>query len=109
MHEGSLLADSRPQEIPDMMPGTILEVTATPRAAAADILAAQEGVADVSVFGMTLHVHIQGTQHSAESIQQILGTQGIEVKKIDVVPAGLEDAFLYLTRSSENRMSMEAS
>ena len=109
MHEGSLLADSRPQEIPGMMPGTILEVTATPRAAAADILTSQEGVADVSVFGTTLHVHLRGTQHSAESIQQILDTEGIEVEKIDVVTAGLEDAFLYLTRSSENRMSMEAS
>ncbi len=43
MHEGSILADSRPQEIPDMMPGTILEVTATPRAVAADILSAREG------------------------------------------------------------------
>jgi ABC-2 type transport system ATP-binding protein len=109
MHEGSLLADSRPQEIPGMMPGTILEVTARPRAAAADILTSQEGVADVSVFGTTLHVHLRGTQHSAESIQQILGTEGIEVEKIDVVTAGLEDAFLYLTRSSENQMSMEAS
>ena len=109
MHEGSLLADSRPQEIPGMMPGTILEVTATPRAAAADILTSQEGVADVSVFGTTLHVHLEGMQHSAESIQQVLGIEGIEVEKIDVVTAGLEDAFLYLTRSSENRMSMEAS
>ena len=109
MHEGSLLADSLPQEIPGMMPGTILEVTATPRSAAADILSAREGVADVSVFGTTLHVHLQGKQHLAESIRQTLVTEGIEVEKIDVVPAGLEDAFLYLTRSSENRMSMEAS
>ena len=47
MNEGAVLADSRPQTIPDLMPGTILELTATPRATAVDILSALEGVADV--------------------------------------------------------------
>ena len=109
MHEGTLLTDSRPQEIPDMMPGRILEISATPRTLAADILGAQEGIADVSVFGTALHVHLMAKQHSPESIRQILGTEDIKVEKIDVVPAGLEDAFLYLTRSTENQMSTEAS
>jgi len=109
MHEGALLANSRPQEIPDMMPGTILEVTATPRATAAQILSAQEGVADVSVFGTTLHVHIDGEHHSPQSIRQILESRGIDVEEIEVIPAGLEDAFLYLTRSTDQQMSTEAS
>lgn len=109
MHEGTVLTDSRPQEIPQMMPGTILEVTATPRAAAADILNDEEDIADVSVFGTTLHVHIDSENHSPDSIRQILSTRGISVEELNVVPAGLEDAFLYLTRSTENRMSMEAS
>ncbi len=109
MHEGTLLADSRPQEIPDMMPGTILELTATPRATAADILSAHSGIADVSVFGTTLHVHIEGEDRSPETIRQILGTEGVQVENINVVPAGLEDAFLYLTRSTEKQMSTEPS
>jgi len=109
MHEGTVLADARPQEIPALMPGTILEVTSHSRARAAGILAAQEGIADVSVFGTTLHVHLEGEQHSQESIRQILNTDGIEVEELRVVPAGLEDAFLYLTRSTQNEMSTEAS
>ena len=109
MNEGAVLADSRPQTIPDLMPGTILELTATPRATAVDILSALEGVADVSVFGTTLHVHLKGAGHSPKSIQQMLLDGGVDVKGIDVVPAGLEDAFLFLTRSTEQQMSTEAS
>ncbi len=109
MHEGRLLADSRPQKIPGMMPGRILEVVAAPRAEAAKILSAQEGVADVSVFGTTLHVHIDQERHTLESIRQALGAKGIAVEALNIVPAGLEDAFLYLTRSTKNRMSTEAS
>jgi ABC-2 type transport system ATP-binding protein len=108
MHEGTLLADSQPQTIPHMMPGTILEVTATPRAEAADILAAEEGVADVSVFGTTLHVHIDGGRHDRESIRKLLRSRGVEVHELTEIAAGLEDAFLYLTRSNET-MSTEAS
>jgi len=109
MHEGTILADSKPQQIPAMMPGTILEITAAPRATAAEILNALEGVADVSVFGTTLHVHLEGNQHSEQSIRQILGAEGVKVSELDVVPAGLEDAFLYLTRSTTQQMSTEAS
>ena len=109
MHEGVVLADSKPQQIPAMMPGTILEITATPRATAADILSALEGVADVSVFGPTLHVHLEGDRHSPQSIQQMLNAEGVEVDQLKVVPAGLEDAFLYLTRSTKKQMSTEAS
>jgi ABC-2 type transport system ATP-binding protein len=109
MHEGVVLADSKPQQIPAMMPGTILEITATPRATAADILSALEGVADVSVFGPTLHVHLQGDRHSPQSIRKTLHAEGVEVDQLNVVPAGLEDAFLYLTRSTEKQMSTEAS
>jgi ribosomal protein L12E/L44/L45/RPP1/RPP2 len=59
--------------------------------------------------GTTLHVHLEGQKHSQESIRQILNTDGIEVEELRVVPAGLEDAFLYLTRPTKNEMSTEAS
>jgi len=108
MHEGKVLADSKPQLIPAMMPGTILEIIASPRAAAADVLGTADGVADVSVFGTTLHVHLESDQHSERSIRQILHSNDVEVHRLDRVPAGLEDAFLYLTRSTDHRMSTEA-
>jgi ABC-2 type transport system ATP-binding protein len=108
MHEGAVLADSRPKEIPDLMPGTVVEVTATPRTTAVEALSAHETVGDVSVFGTTLHVHLVGESDPVGSIQKILGSYNIEVGSARVIPAGLEDAFLYLTRSSIEPTSTEA-
>lgn len=68
-----------------------------------------EGSSTMRYSGTTLHVHLEGQKHSQESIRQILNTDGIEVEELRVVPAGLEDAFLYLTRPTKNEMSTEAS
>jgi ABC-2 type transport system ATP-binding protein len=109
MHEGSILADARPQEIPDLMPGTVVEVAATPRAPAAEALSALDTVVDVSVFGTNLHVHFVGEAEPEASIHKILGTREISVEWTREIPAGLEDTFLYLTRRSTHPLSTEAS
>lgn len=109
MHEGSILADARPNEIPSLMPGTVVEVTVGPRAAAADLLSAHPSVVDVSVFGTTLHVHIGDGTDPVGKVREALSSRGIKVASAEVIPAGLEDAFLYLTRSSNRPMSTEAS
>ena len=108
MHEGTVISDSSPKEIPDLMPGTVVEITATPRTAAIEILSAHETVGDVSVFGTSLHVHLVGQADPVGSIQKILSTHNIQVAEAREIPAGLEDAFLYLTRSSNQPMSTEA-
>jgi ABC-2 type transport system ATP-binding protein len=109
MHEGAVLADSHPQMIPGLMPGTVVQVTARPRSVAAEILAELDSVADVSVFGTTLHVHYAGTDDPVDTMRRALGARDVQVEKIETGAAGLEDAFLYLTRSTNNRMSTEAS
>jgi ABC-2 type transport system ATP-binding protein len=109
MHEGAILADAQPQEIPDLMPGTVVEVTAMPRAAAAEALTALDTVVDVSVFGTNLHVHCVGEANPEGSIREILGTRGIRVESTREIPAGLEDTFLFLTRTSKTPLSTEAS
>jgi len=109
MHEGAVLADTHPREIPGLMPGSIVEVTATPRSAAAEVLAGIEAVADVSVFGTTLHVRLEGLGDPVDSIRAALEARNIRVGEVHLVETGLEDAFLYLTSSSERPMSTEAS
>jgi len=109
MHDGRILADARPQEIPDLMPGSIVEVTAEQRTRAAEILAEIENVADVSVFGNTLHVRVEGARDPVAVVRTALGDSGVPVEGARPIPAGLEDAFLYLTRSPEPEVLMEAS
>lgn len=108
MHEGSILADARPQEIPNLMPGAVVEVAATPRPAAAEALAALDTVVDVSVFGTKLHAHFVGETDPIGSIREVLTTNEINVESTREIPAGLEDTFLYLTRISTPPLSTEA-
>jgi ABC-2 type transport system ATP-binding protein len=109
MHEGAILADARPQEIPDLMPGTVVEVAATPRAAAAEALSALDSVVDVSVFGTHLHAHLVGEADPVGSIRELLATHEINVTSTREIPAGLEDTFLFLTRAAISPLSTEAS
>ena len=109
MHEGAILADARPQEIPNLMPGFVVEVAATPRPAAADALAALDTVVDVSVFGTKLHAHLVGETDPIGSIRKALATNEINVESTREIPAGLEDTFLYLTRKTTPPLSTEAS
>jgi ABC-2 type transport system ATP-binding protein len=109
MHEGVILADARPKEIPGLMPGTVVEIVAVPRAAATDVLIAHEKVLDVSVFGTTLHAHLgESSADPVGTIREILGAHDIRIESAREIPAGLEDAFLYLTRSSTRPVSTEA-
>ena len=108
MHEGAILADSVPKKIPGLMPGIVVEVAATPRTTAIEVLSAHDSVGDVSVFGTSLHVHLVGAPEPEKTIQRILGSHDIEVASTRIIPAGLEDAFLYLTRKTTPPLSTEA-
>jgi ABC-2 type transport system ATP-binding protein len=109
MHEGAILADAPPQAIPEMMPGAVVEVAATPRAAAIEALSALDSTIDVSVFGTTLHAHLIGPADPVGSIKEALATRGIDVESTREIPAGLEDTFLYLTRKTTTPLPTEAS
>jgi ABC-2 type transport system ATP-binding protein len=100
MHEGAILADTPPREVPRLMPGAVVEIEAPARADAAAVLSSLTSVVDVSVFGTTLHAHVIDEPDAISAIRAALDAHRIDVESIEVVPAGLEDTFLYLTRSS---------
>ena len=109
MHEGRVLADRRPQDVSDMMPGVIIELTARPRGAAIAALQASPRVADVAVFGSTLHVRLEGPADWESAIRSALSGAGVELVAARTMRPGLEDAFLYLTRSSAPQPTGEVS
>ena len=108
MHEGAILADARPHEIRELMPGTVVEVAARPRAAAAEALAALKSVVDVSVFGTTLHAHFVDEPEPIDAVRAVLGSPDIRVESAREIAAGLEDTFLYLTRTAAAPLHPEA-
>jgi len=109
MHRGVVLADGRPVDIPDRMPGSVLEVTAADRNAAFDALDAEPGIADVAVFGFALHARIDTDAEAAAGlVRETLRAAGLGADVRAVRPS-LEDAFLYLTRSTAQAATSEAS
>lgn len=109
MHDGLLLADERPARIPALMPGTVVEVTSSDRAATAAALRSDPAVVDVAVFGAALHARLEGAADPLATVRRALLAHDLEAVEIQLIPAGLEDAFLYLTRLAETPAAMEAS
>jgi ABC-2 type transport system ATP-binding protein len=108
MNGGLVLTDEAPSEIPALVPGVVVEVTAEPRTVAAEALAADPAVVDVTVFGSTLHVRLEADVDPLERVRRALSAPGIEVDGVAVIPAGLEDAFLYLNRYAADEPALEA-
>jgi len=97
VHRGEVLADGRPADIPSRMPGSVVRVTAGDRNAAFNALDAADGVADVAVFGTSLHARIDAADSDAEDrVRRLLHEAHVEAD-VCVVQPSLEDAFLYLT------------
>jgi ABC-2 type transport system ATP-binding protein len=103
MHEGRVLADAAPREIPKLLPGAIVEVAAEPRTVVAGALGGLEGVVDVRPFAARFHVRVKAIAGAEEVIRGALEHAGATVGDVRVIPTTLEDAFLHLTRSTAGR------
>ncbi len=108
LHRGTVLAAAPPAEIPDLLPGVVVEVAARPRADAAAALRTVPGLADLSVFGDRFHVRLEGVDDPAAAVTAVLEEHGLTAESVRRIPAGLEDTFLYLTRSAGEKAREEA-
>ena len=101
MHRGEVLADGRPADIPDRLPGTVVEVAARERGAAFDALEASADIEDVAVFGTTVHARLEGGDEGAvDRVRRVLDEADLDAE-LEVIRPTLEDAFLYLTTHDE--------
>ncbi|MCJ7441097.1 MAG: ABC transporter ATP-binding protein [Thermoanaerobaculaceae bacterium] len=107
MHQGRVLADAPPAELRALLPGVIVEVAAQPRTLVAGALARVQGVVDVRPFAARFHVRLSSAEGAVDLLRQALEGAGATVEEVRVIPAGLEDTFLHLTRANE-RASGEA-
>jgi ABC-2 type transport system ATP-binding protein len=103
MHEGRVLADAPPATIPGMLAGAMLEVEAAPRGKVAAALRGIAGVLDVKPFAARFHVRVADAAGAAERVGAALAAAGITVTGVHPVQPGLEDTFLFLTRSRDER------
>jgi len=101
MHQGTVLIDASPTTIPDLMPGAIVEVTGGHRPLVTQVLSSLPVVHDVAVFGATVHARVSEIENTEQTVRRALETASAAVDDVRVIPASLEDTFLYLTTVAE--------
>jgi len=106
MDRGRVLVTEDPQRLRDGWKGAMLEVLATPKARAQQVLAEDASVASVQVFGERLHAALPDVRRSeaeraASEIASRLVASGIRVESVRVVEPSLEDVFIARIRESE--------
>jgi len=107
MSRGRLLSVDEPAALRASSGATIVEVLASPRRRAAELLSRMAGVADVQSFGERLHATVPGADPAAadEAARRIAGelaAAGIAVESVRRAAPSLEDVFIARIRDAES-------
>jgi len=100
LSEARLLVTDRPDALRVSLPGTIVEVIATPQQAAMAALGEMRGIVEVQNFGERIHARLEapgsdgGPARALAAVAAALERPGIEVTGIRPVQASLEDVFI---------------
>ena len=96
---GRILVFGPPERLRDSWRGAMVEVLATPKARARDVLGNAPGVAGIQVFGERLHVALPSVDkadaaRAAEALGAQLHAAGVVVESVRAVEPTLEDVFI---------------
>jgi ABC-2 type transport system ATP-binding protein len=101
IHQGKLLACGTPDEVKQLMHGTIWELrTGQPRRATTVLREALPG-AQVGVFGDRVHLVGEGSQEVRDRAQSILAAAGVPAEAIRPIEPSLEDVFVSVVGRAE--------
>ena len=103
MHEGQVLADAPPAVIPSLLPGAVIVVEGAPRERVAALLHDADVALDVQPFASRFHVRVADATAAQAQLRSLLTAAGVEITDLRATAPGLEDTFLFLTRSREQR------
>jgi drug efflux transport system ATP-binding protein len=94
MHHGKLLAVGSPDEVKQLMRGSILEVRASDSRQATAVLRKELGSASVGLFGDRVHVVTANPETEQPRVEQILARSGLHLEGLRIIPPSLEDVFV---------------
>jgi ABC-2 type transport system ATP-binding protein len=105
MDRGRVLVSDAPERLRDGWKGSMLEVLATPKAKARDVLETMAGVGDIQVFGERLHIALPNVDRAeapraAAEFAARMAAGGVVVESSRAVPPTLEDVFIARVRES---------
>ncbi|MGA2499028.1 MAG: ATP-binding cassette domain-containing protein [Tepidisphaeraceae bacterium] len=91
---GRLLALGTPDQVKQLMRGTILEVRCSDPRAATALLRHAMPQASVGLFGDRVHVVTTATEDAENQVRMLLGEHGVQLEAIRPVEPTLEDVFV---------------
>jgi ABC-2 type transport system ATP-binding protein len=104
MYAGKIIALGSPAELKRSLTGHHLLALET-----SDVLGTMkalegfDGVRDVAVFGGGLHVTVDDTDAAGPKIRERLGSQSIEVRRLESIEPSMEDVFVAMIEAEERR------
>lgn len=104
MYAGKIIALGSPAELKRSLTGHHLLALET-----SDVLGTMkalegfDGVRDVAVFGGGLHVTVDDTNAAGPKIRERLGSQAIEVRRLESIEPSMEDVFVAMIEAEERR------
>ncbi len=94
IHQGRMLASGTPEEVKQLMRGTILEIRTVEARQSAAVLRQHLPEASVSLFGARIHVVENGDKSETEQVGKILRDAGLPPQSLRTIPPTLEDVFV---------------
>ena len=94
---GKLIAEGSSKELKEKyLKNPIYEIESDDPVRAMEILEAEEGIGDVSIFGNQIHAGIYPDLMNKDSLKNLLKESSVEVYRIDEIAPSLEDVFIHL-------------
>ena len=101
IHDGRLLACGTPDEVKQLMRGTILEIRAQRPRQAAAVLKERLPATSVGLFGDRLHLVSLEPRQTAVEAQAALAQAGLEILGVQTIEPSLEDVFVSVLADKE--------
>jgi ABC-2 type transport system ATP-binding protein len=94
MHNGRILALGSPEEVKQLMKGTILEIRSSHPRRVTALLRGHFDSDSVGLFGDRVHLVTRDPDRDSERAQKIVGGAGMQVLGIRPIDPSLEDVFI---------------
>ncbi len=102
IYQGRIIAEGSPAEIKrEQIPGQILEIRTDRLIEALAVVETLPGVREAALYGTSIHALVEGAD--AHELAEHLRNQGVVVSAVDPILPSLEDVFVVLADSEDQR------
>jgi ABC-2 type transport system ATP-binding protein len=107
MHNGRIVALGSPEEVKQLMKGTILEIRSNQPRRATALLKEQYDSDSVGLFGDRVHLVTREPETDSEQVQKFIAEAGMQVLGIRPIEPSLEDVFISVVAEGKEEPSLD--